>query len=95
MKRLGPNWKRLHRLAYPIGVIALLHYFIQSKLNVSEPVFVTGLFAWLMAWRAMPEAWQRSRTIGVTAALYTGLAAGCEPGNGGGGNHVVWPGNTG
>ena len=74
MQRLGRNWKRLHRLAYPIGAIALLHYFIQSKLNVSEPVFVTGLFLWLMLWRALPEGWQRNRAIGMTAALYAGLA---------------------
>jgi methionine sulfoxide reductase heme-binding subunit len=74
VQRLGRNWKRLHRLAYPIGVIALLHYFIQSKLNVSEPVFVSGLFIWLMLWRVIPEAWRRSRALGVTAALYGGLA---------------------
>jgi sulfoxide reductase heme-binding subunit YedZ len=74
VQRLGRSWKRLHRLAYPIAVLALLHYFIQSKLKVSEPVFVTGLFIWLMLWRALPEAWQRSRSIGAVAALYAGLA---------------------
>jgi sulfoxide reductase heme-binding subunit YedZ len=74
VKKLGRNWKRLHRLAYPVGVVGLLHYYIQSKLNVSEPVFVSGLFIWLMAWRAVPEAWRRKQAIGVTAALYTGLA---------------------
>jgi sulfoxide reductase heme-binding subunit YedZ len=54
--------------------VALLHFFIQSKLNVSEPVFVSGLFLWLMLWRAMPEAWRRQPGIGVTAALYGALA---------------------
>lgn len=74
VKQLGRNWKRLHRLAYPVGAVALLHYYIQSKLNVSEPVFVSGLFIWLMAWRAVPETWRRKQGIGVTAALYAGLA---------------------
>ncbi len=74
VKRLGRNWKRLHRLAYPIGAVALLHYFIQSKLNVSEPVFVGGLFIWLMTWRALPEEWRRRQGIGAVAALYGGLA---------------------
>jgi methionine sulfoxide reductase heme-binding subunit len=74
MQRLGRNWKRLHRLAYPIGLIALLHYFIQSKLNVAEPVFVSGLFIWLMLWRTLPAPWQRARAIGMTAGLYAGLA---------------------
>lgn len=74
VKKLGRNWKRLHRLAYPFAAVALLHFYIQSKLNVSEPVFVSGLFIWLMAWRALPETWRRKQGIGVTAALYGGLA---------------------
>jgi sulfoxide reductase heme-binding subunit YedZ len=74
VKKLGRNWKRLHRLAYPAGAVALLHFYIQSKLNVSEPVFVSGLFVWLMAWRAVPEGWRRRQDIGFTAALYGGLA---------------------
>jgi sulfoxide reductase heme-binding subunit YedZ len=74
MKKLGANWKRLHRLTYPAAAVALLHYYIQSKLNVSEPVFVSGLFMWLMAWRAVPEAWRRKPGIGFVAALYGSLA---------------------
>ena len=74
VKKLGRNWKRLHSLAYPLAAVALLHFYIQSKLNVSEPVFVSGLFVWLMAWRAVPEAWRRHQGIAFTAALYSGLA---------------------
>ncbi|MEA2739925.1 MAG: methionine sulfoxide reductase heme-binding subunit [Acetobacteraceae bacterium] len=73
-KKLGRNWKRLHRLAYPLGAVALLHFYIQSKLNVSEPVFVSGLFIWLMAWRAAPETWRRRQSPGFVTALYSGLA---------------------
>lgn len=58
MKRMGKRWKRLHRLVYPIGVLALLHFFIQTKANVGEPVFVSGLFIWLMLWRLLPAAWR-------------------------------------
>ncbi len=76
VKRLGRNWKRLHRLSYPFAAVALLHYYIQSKLNVSEPLFVSGLFVWLMAWRALPEKWRRDPRIGVAAMLYGGLAVG-------------------
>jgi methionine sulfoxide reductase heme-binding subunit len=74
VKALGRNWKRLHRLAYPLGAVALLHFYIQSKLNVSEPVFVSGLFIWLMAWRSVPETWRRKSGVGFTALLYGGLA---------------------
>jgi sulfoxide reductase heme-binding subunit YedZ len=76
VKSLGRNWKRLHRLAYPVGAVALLHFYIQSKLNVSEPVFVSGLFVWLMAWRAVPEAWRRKQGIAFAAIFYSVLAAG-------------------
>ncbi len=54
-RRLKLNWKRLHRLAYPAAVLAILHFFIQSKANVGEATVAAGLFAWLMIWRALPQ----------------------------------------
>ena len=54
-RRLKLNWKRLHRLAYPAAVLAILHFFIQSKANVGEATVAAGLFAWLMVWRALPQ----------------------------------------
>ena len=53
-RRLKRNWKRLHWLVYPAAVLAILHFFIQSKANVSEATIAAGLFAWLMIWRFMP-----------------------------------------
>ena len=75
MRLLGRNWKRLHRLAYPIAAIATLHYFIQSKANVSEPVFVAGLFVWMMLWRALPEVWRRRIIVYPLLAVVAGCAA--------------------
>jgi sulfoxide reductase heme-binding subunit YedZ len=75
IRRMGRWWKRLHRLSYVLGVVALLHYFIQSKANVSEPVFVAGLFVWLMLWRAMPTPWQRWIAIYPVLAVFAGAAA--------------------
>jgi methionine sulfoxide reductase heme-binding subunit len=63
MRRLGKRWKQLHRLVYPIAVLAMLHFFIQTKANVNEPVFVSGLFAWLMVWRLLPMAYRTSSWI--------------------------------
>ncbi len=68
IRRMGRWWKRLHWLTYPLIATIALHYFIQSKANVSEPVFVAGLYAWMMLWRALPMAWQRG------VAAYPGLA---------------------
>lgn len=57
-KRLGKNWKKLHKLIYPVAALGILHFFIQSKADVSEPVFVSGLFIWLLTFRLLPERWQ-------------------------------------
>lgn len=75
VRRMGRWWKRLHRLGYLLGVLALLHYFIQSKANVSEPVFVAGLYVWLMLWRVLPAGWQRPIAIYPALALLSGVAA--------------------
>ncbi len=53
-KRLKRNWKRLHWLVYPAVTLALLHFFIQSKVKIGEAAFAAGLFAWLMLWRVLP-----------------------------------------
>ena len=73
-RRLGRWWKRLHRAIYVLGAIALLHYFIQSKSNVSEPVFFSGLFVWLLLWRALPMAWQRSLFALLVLAVRGGVS---------------------
>ncbi len=74
VRRLGRRWKQLHRLAYPIAVLGILHYFIQTKANVSEPVFVAGLYVWLMLWRPLPDAWKRPVPTYVALAIVTGIA---------------------
>jgi sulfoxide reductase heme-binding subunit YedZ len=53
IRRLGKAWPRLHRLVYPITALALAHFFLQSKIDVSKPVFWSGLFLALMGWRLM------------------------------------------
>jgi sulfoxide reductase heme-binding subunit YedZ len=91
MQRLGRRWKRLHKLVYPVTVLALAHYFMQSKADVTEPVMMSGFFVWLMAWRALPMPAQRSLwplpVLAVGAALATaaiefawyGLVTGISP----------------
>lgn len=69
-KRLKRNWKRLHWLIYPAALLAIVHFFIQSKVKIGEAAFAAGLFAWLMLWRALPP---RLRTSYLGLVL---LAAG-------------------
>jgi sulfoxide reductase heme-binding subunit YedZ len=58
LRRLGREWKPLHRLAYPLTALGILHFYMQSKINVSEPVLMTGFFLWLMLWRLVPARWR-------------------------------------
>jgi sulfoxide reductase heme-binding subunit YedZ len=53
IKRLGKKWNTLHRIVYGIAVLALLHHFLQAKLDVDTPVLMTGFFLWLMAYRVL------------------------------------------
>jgi len=77
----GRRWQRLHRLVYGIGVLAVIHYFIQSKADVWEPIWMAGFFQWLMGWRLLDRAAPRGRgvpvwqlaALGVAAAIVTGL----------------------
>jgi len=57
-RRLGRRWVKLHRLVYPIAVLAVVHYWWQVKLDVSDPllyvVLLAGLFfARFAHWREL------------------------------------------
>jgi len=95
-KRLGRNWKRLHTLVYPASALAMFHYFLQSKANVTLPVLFTGFWCWLMLWRLAPRRWQARlvllpplavgaalATAGIEATWY-GLATGAHA------SRVLW-----
>lgn len=74
-KRLGRRWKRLHKLVFPIAVLGLIHYGIQSKADVSDMVFLTGLFLWLAYWRLVPRRWQAKLWPLPLFALAAGVSA--------------------
>lgn len=54
VRRLGPRrWQRLHTAIYAIGLLALIHFFQQTKADVWVPTFVAGLFGWLIGYRLL------------------------------------------
>jgi sulfoxide reductase heme-binding subunit YedZ len=73
-KRLRQRWKKLHKLVFPTVGLGLFHYFMQSKVDVSSAVFYTGLFVWLMLWRATPRPWQGRLPTYLALMLLSGLA---------------------
>lgn len=51
MRRLGPRWKKLHRLVYPAAVLGVLHFYWQVKLDTLEPTVYSVILAVLLAYR--------------------------------------------
>ncbi|MBC8503870.1 MAG: sulfoxide reductase heme-binding subunit YedZ [Anaerolineales bacterium] len=53
-RRLKKNWKRLHRLAYVAGILAVVHYIWLVKQGVSEPWIYAGIVVVLLSLRIKP-----------------------------------------
>jgi sulfoxide reductase heme-binding subunit YedZ len=54
ISRLGSDrWHAIHRVVYVIAVLAVVHFFIQSKLNTYQPVLMAGFLIWLLAYRLL------------------------------------------
>jgi sulfoxide reductase heme-binding subunit YedZ len=74
VKRLGGlRWRRLHMLVYGIVLVALIHYFQQTKADVTVPVFAASLFLWLMAYRLVAW-WQGGGDLSTPALLVLATA---------------------
>lgn len=74
VKRLGGlGWRRLHMLVYAIALLALIHYFQQTKADVTVPVFAAGLFLWLFGYRAIAW-WQGSGELSPLTLLSLAVA---------------------
>jgi sulfoxide reductase heme-binding subunit YedZ len=73
----GVRWRHLHWLVYPIAVLAAIHYFMQSKLEVFEPTVMAGIFIWLMLYRVLHWAFPRQNEfpLWVIAATWFGVGA--------------------
>jgi sulfoxide reductase heme-binding subunit YedZ len=68
VRRLGGKpWRRLHQIVYVIALLALIHYFQQTKADVTVPTFVAGLFLWLIGYRVL--AWWRDKSELSTLSL--------------------------
>jgi sulfoxide reductase heme-binding subunit YedZ len=75
IRALGPRWKRLHWLVFPVAALGVLHFYMQSKTVVWEAVIAAGFLAWLLAWRALPAGWRGRLPALLALAPLTALAA--------------------
>ncbi|MGJ7904216.1 protein-methionine-sulfoxide reductase heme-binding subunit MsrQ [Lysobacter sp. 1R34A] len=51
MRRLGRRWGQLHRLVYPIAVLAVLHFWWLVKSDIREPLLYAAILTLLLGWR--------------------------------------------
>ena len=51
MRRLGRNWRKLHRLVYVIAVLGVWHFWWQVKADWLEPLLYAAMLAALLAFR--------------------------------------------
>jgi sulfoxide reductase heme-binding subunit YedZ len=73
-RRLGGlRWRRLHQLVYGIALLALIHYFQQTKADVTVPAFAASLFGWLIAYRLLAW-WQETSELSTLSLLALTIA---------------------
>jgi sulfoxide reductase heme-binding subunit YedZ len=79
VKRMGGRrWQLLHRSVYAIAILGLVHFVLQTKLDVTEAMLTSGLFLWLMLYRlagpkgTAPPLWQLALLV-PAAAVGTAL----------------------
>src|SRR4249920_3121104 len=69
VRRLGGMlWRRLHQIIYVIALFALVHYFQQTKADVTVPTFAASLFLWLAAYRLLAW-WQDTNELSTVSVL--------------------------
>jgi sulfoxide reductase heme-binding subunit YedZ len=81
-RRLGARrWQALHRIVYVIGLLAVIHFCLQSKLDEWEPTVMAGIYLWLMGCRAISARYGRGKlplwamaAMSVAAGAVTALA---------------------
>ena len=86
VKRLGGlNWRRLHQMTFGIVILALVHYFQQTKADISVPTLYAGLGIWLICYRVLtalrgegglPPVWLAGLAVLASALTFLGEAVG-------------------
>ncbi len=80
IKRLGgARWNKLHKLVYVIAILGVIHFLMQTKLDISDSVMVAGFVFWLFGYRlihryagAVTLVWSVALTF--IASLLTAVA---------------------
>ena len=58
LRKLGKNWKKLHRLVYLVGILVAIHFILAVKPGVLLPWPYAAIMGILLAFRLPPvQAW--------------------------------------
>ena len=69
VKRLGgKRWTRLHKLVYPAGILACLHFYMMRKGIQLEPIIYAAICAVLLGYRVAAAWRKKGRTKAAKAA---------------------------
>src|SRR5208282_4313429 len=67
IKRLGgKRWRALHRLAYVAAIAGVIHYYMQVKADVRQPLAFAAVLAILLGYRLMVY-WRRPKPVPAPA----------------------------
>lgn len=70
VRRLGARrWRGLHRLVYGVGVLAIVHFFMQSKADPGEATIAAGIWCWAMARRLISGNGVVAPLVGIVATV--------------------------
>ncbi|MDH4440197.1 MAG: protein-methionine-sulfoxide reductase heme-binding subunit MsrQ [Rhizobium sp.] len=62
IRRLGQTWNKLHKLVYPVLIVAVLHYALSLKVISPEPAFYIVVAIVLLGYRLVrPRIMERRR----------------------------------
>lgn len=76
VRRLGGRrWRLLHRTVYAIGVLAVIHFSFQSKLDEWQPTIMAGLLGWLLGYRVLAFGFGNRGQLALPWVSALGFAA--------------------
>ena len=58
-RRLGKNWKRIHRIAYVIPILVIIHFTMRMKADIQQPLIYGAVLAVLLGTRVAVAAINR------------------------------------
>ncbi len=75
VRRLGaPRWTLLHRAVYAIVALAVVHFFMQSKLDETQPFILAGIVG-VLGLARLTKRWRGDLGHGAIAAVALAAAA--------------------